>query len=211
MNFYSPELEQYCIDHSTKPGAVAKELENHTRSEVHGAQMLIGEMEGSILKLLIKMTKAKKIVEFGTFTGYSALVMAEALPDDGKIFTVDINAETTKLARSYWEKAGVSHKIEQILRPGLEALNELNDEYDLIFIDADKRSYPQYLLWATKHLKEGGIIVSDNTLWKGKVILPAEDTQTPFIQEHNTLAKSLEGFTKVLLPVRDGMYLIYRG
>ena len=97
MNFYSPELEQYCIDHSTKPGAVAKELENHTRSEVHGAQMLIGEMEGSILKLLIKMTKAKKIVEFGTFTGYSALVMAEALPDDGKIFTVDINAETTKL------------------------------------------------------------------------------------------------------------------
>ncbi|MFA7613300.1 MAG: class I SAM-dependent methyltransferase, partial [Candidatus Caldatribacteriota bacterium] len=138
MNFYSPELEQYCIDHSTKPGAVAKELENHTRSEVHGAQMLIGEMEGSILKLLIKMTKAKKIVEFGTFTGYSALVMAEALPDDGKIFTVDINAETTKLARSYWEKAGVSHKIEQILRPGLEALNELNDEYDLIFIDADK-------------------------------------------------------------------------
>lgn len=211
MNFYSPELEQYCIEHSTKPGSVAKELENHTRSEIQGSQMLIGEMEGSILKLLIRMTKAKKVVEFGTFTGYSALVMAEALPDDGKLFTVDINPETTKLARSYWEKAGLSQKIEQILKPGLEALKELNDQYDLIFIDADKRSYPQYLQWATSHLREGGIIVSDNTLWKGKVILPAEDTQTPFIQEHNTLAKSLEGFTKVLLPVRDGMYLIYRG
>lgn len=211
MNFYSPELEKYCIEHSTQPGTVAKELESYTRSNVHGQQMLIGEMEGAILKLLIKMSNAKKIVEFGTFTGYSALVMAESLPEDGKLYTVDINPETTKLARSYWEKAGVSHKIEQILKPGLEALDELNDQYDLIFIDADKRSYPTYLQWATKHLKQGGLIVSDNTLWKGKVIHPAEDTQTPFIQEHNTMAKSLEGFTKVLLPLRDGMYILYRG
>ncbi|HLT23415.1 MAG TPA: O-methyltransferase [Bacteriovoracaceae bacterium] len=211
MTFISPELEKYCIEHSTQPGAVAKELEAYTRKEVHGSQMLIGEMEGAILKLLIKMSHAKKIVEFGTFTGYSALIMAEALPDEGKIYTVDINPETTKLARSYWEKANLSHKIEQILKPGLEALNDLTETYDLIFIDADKRSYPEYLKWAVSHLSNGGIIVSDNTLWKGKVLNTPEDAQTPFIQEHNTLAKTLEGFTKVLLPVRDGMYLLYRG
>lgn len=211
MNINSADLEKYCIEHSVRAGSVAKELEDYTRSQVHGSQMLIGEMEGAILKLLIKMTKAKKIVEFGTFTGYSALIMAEALPVDGKVITVDINPETSQLARRYWEKAGQSHKIEQILKPGLEALAELQDEYDLVFIDADKRSYPQYLQWATSHLSEGGIIVSDNTLWKGKVLYPAEDAQTPFIQEHNTLAKSLDGFTKVLLPIRDGMYLIYRG
>lgn len=205
------EIEKYCIEHSTRPGQVAQELENHTRREVHGSNMLIGEMEGAILKFLLKINNAKSVVEFGTFTGYSALVMAEALPDDGKIFTVDINPETTKLARSYWDRTNVGHKITQILKPGLEALNELQDKYDLIFIDADKRNYPQYLKWATEHLSERGIIVSDNTLWKGKVTRPAEDTQTPFIQEHNTLARDLPGFTKVLLPIRDGMYLLYRG
>lgn len=211
MNLVSAELEKYCIEHSTQPGSVAKELEAFTRSKVHGSQMLIGEMEGAILKLLLKMTEARKVVEFGTFTGYSALIMAEALSEDGKVITIDVNPETTKLASTYWEKAGVSHKIEQLLIPGLEALSQLNDEYDLIFIDADKRSYPEYLKWATTHLSRRGIIVSDNTLWKGKVLHPAEDSQTPFIQEHNTLAKSLEGFTKVLLPIRDGMYLLYRG
>lgn len=211
MNFYSPELEQYCIEHSSKPSSVARELEEYTRAQVHGSQMLIGEMEASILKLLIKMTGAKKIVEFGTFTGYSALVMAQALGEDGKVTTIDINEETTKIAQSFWERAGVSEKIIQILKPGLEALDDLNKEYDLIFIDADKRNYPSYLKWATSHLRMGGIIVSDNTLWKGKVLHEPQDSQTPFIQEHNTLAKDLEGFTKVLLPIRDGMYLLYRG
>jgi caffeoyl-CoA O-methyltransferase len=205
------EIENYCIDHSTRPGLVAQELEAHTRQEVHGSNMLIGEMEGAVLKFLLKINQAKTVVEFGTFTGYSALVMAEALPQDGRLYTVDINADTTKLARSYWDRSDVGHKIIQILKPGLEALEGLNDKYDLIFIDADKRNYPQYLQWATEHLSERGIIVSDNTLWKGKVVHPAEDTQTPFIQEHNTLAKNLEGFTKVLLPIRDGMYLLYRG
>lgn len=211
MAWIPQEIEKYCIEHSTSPGAVAKELEAYSREHVNGSRMLIGEMESAVLKFLLKINQAKTVVEFGTFTGYSALIMAEALPKDGKVYTVDINKETTTLARTFWERAGVSEKIEQILKPGMEALNELNDKYDLIFIDADKRSYPKYLKWATEHLSERGIIVSDNTLWSGRVIHPAEDTQTPFIQEHNTLAKSLEGFTKVLLPIRDGMYLLYRG
>lgn len=204
-------IEEYCIDHSTRPGEVAQELEAYTRENVNGSRMLIGEMESAVLKFLLKINQAKTVVEFGTFTGYSALIMAESLPADGKVITVDVNKETSALARTFWERAGMGEKIQQILKPGLEALDELTDKYDLIFIDADKRSYPQYLKWAVKHLSARGIIVTDNTLWSGKVVENADDTQTPFIQEHNTLAKSLEGFTKVLLPVRDGMYLLYRG
>ena len=144
MSFVPLEIEEYCIHHSTHPSKVAKDLMHFTRSSVHGSNMLIGEMEGSVLKFLIKLGRVKTIIELGTYTGYSALVMAEALPDDGKLITIDLNPETSKIAQSYWDQSPHGKKIQLILKPGLQALETLKGEYDLFFIDADKNNYPNY-------------------------------------------------------------------
>ena len=211
MSFIPKDIEDYCIQHSTQPSELAKELMNFTRADVHGSHMLIGEMEGSVLKFLIKLADAKKIIELGTYTGYSALIMAEALPEDGKIITIDLNPETSKIAQSFWDKSPHGKKIQLILKPGLEALATLSGEYDFFFIDADKNNYSNYLDWALKHLSKKGIIVVDNTLWYGKVLTAGLDKQTDSIREHNEKVLNLEGYTKTLLPIRDGMYLIQKG
>lgn len=207
----SHEIENYCIEHSTRPGDKVRELGEFTRSGIHGSNMLIGEMEASVLAFLIKLGKVKKVLELGTYTGYSALAMAEQLPDDGKVITIDINPETTKIARKFWDESPHGKKIEQILRPGLMALESIQENFDLIFIDADKNNYSNYLDWALNHLTPNGFIVVDNTLWHGKVLTPGLDKQTDSIIAHNIKARNLEGYTKTLLPIRDGMFLIQKG
>jgi caffeoyl-CoA O-methyltransferase len=212
MNMIPKEIEDYCISHSTAPSETARSLQKFTMESVHGSQMLIGEMEGSVLRFLIKLGKVKKVLELGTYTGYSALIMAEALPDDGKVITIDVNPHTSEIAKSYWSKSAHGKKIEIILKPGLEALEELRgEEFDFIFIDADKNNYPNYLQWAIQHLSPHGVIVIDNTLWSGKVLEAGLDAQTDSIREHNRLARNLDGYIKTLLPIRDGMYLIQKG
>ena len=206
----NPEIENYCINHSTRPSQDVLDIGTFTRDGVHGSQMLIGEMEASVLAFLINMARVKTVVEFGTFTGYSALAMAEQLPEDGKVFTIDINKETTAIAKRFWDQSPHGKKIEQILKPGLDALADLNGKYDLIFIDADKNNYPNYLTWALDHLSDHGLIVVDNTLWHGKVITPGADKQTDSIIKHNEMARDLEGYVKTLLPIRDGMFLIQK-
>ncbi len=202
------EIEQYCIDHSTRPSKNVEAIGTFTRESVHGSQMLIGEMEASVLSFLIKLGRVKNILELGTYTGYSALAMAEQLPDDGKVVTVDINPETTAIAKKYWDESIHGKKIQQILKPGLSALDEIHESFDLIFIDADKNNYSNYLDWALKHLTDRGMIVVDNTLWYGKVLSPGLDKQTDSIIAHNKKARDLVGYTKTLLPIRDGMFLI---
>lgn len=210
MGMTPNDIETYCIEHSTRPSALARELQEYTLSSVHGAQMLIGEMEASVLSFFIKIAKVKTILELGTFTGYSALIMAEQLPADGKVITVDINPHTTKIAQEFWNRSEHGKKIELILKPGLEALNSIHQKFDLIFIDADKNNYSHYLKWGLDHLSEHGMIVVDNTLWSGKILQAGLDKQTDSIRAHNDLAASLEGYTKTLLPIRDGMFLITR-
>lgn len=205
------EIEKYCMAHSTRPGNIVREIGEYTRSEVHGSNMLIGEMEASVLAFLIKLGKVKKILELGTYTGYSALAMAEQLPADGTVITVDINPHTTEIARKFWDKSPHGTKITQILKPGLEALKDLQENFDMIFIDADKNNYSNYLEWSLNHLSENGFIVVDNTLWHGKVLTPGADKQTDSIIDHNIKARGLDGYTKVLLPIRDGMFLIQKG
>lgn len=207
----SKDIEQYCIDHSTRPGETVRALGDFTRAGVHGSNMLIGEMEASVLAFLIKLGKVKTVLELGTYTGYSALAMAEQLPEDGKVITVDINPETTEIAKKFWAQSPHGKKIQQILKPGLLALEGLTENFDLIFIDADKNNYSNYLDWALKHLSPNGIIVVDNTLWSGKVLSEGLDKQTDSIIAHNKKVKALEGYTKTLLPVRDGMFLIQKG
>lgn len=206
----SPEIQDYCTNHSTAPSETVKKIGAYTREHVHGANMLIGEMEASVLTFLIKLGSVKKVLELGTYTGYSALAMAEQLPEDGSVHTVDINPHTTKLAREYWDQSPHGKKIHQILKPGLEALENLNQSFDLIFIDADKNNYSNYLKWSVEHLSPKGLIVVDNTLWSGKVLTPGLDKQTDSIIAHNKLASELPGFVKTLLPIRDGMFLLTR-
>jgi caffeoyl-CoA O-methyltransferase len=207
----SKDIENYCIEHSTRPGETVLAIGEFTRAGVHGSNMLIGEMEASVLAFLIKLGKVKNVLELGTYTGYSALAMAEQLPEDGKVITVDINPETTAIAKKFWAESPHGKKIQQILKPGLLALEGLNENFDLIFIDADKNNYSNYLEWSLKHLSENGMIVVDNTLWSGKILTPGLDKQTDSIIEHNLKVRNLVGYTKTLLPVRDGMFLIQKG
>lgn len=208
----TPEILKYCSLHSTQASEIAKEIEVYTWANVHAPHMLIGETEASLIKLIIQMRGVNKIAEFGTFTGYSALIMAESTGDEGEVYTVDINPHTTKTARDFWSKSPHGNKIHQILKPGKEALKELTLKapFDLVFIDADKNGYPDYLLWAKDHLSPKGVIISDNTLWSGKVLNEQGDPQTESIKKHNEIAKSFEGFIKCLLPIRDGMFILYR-
>jgi caffeoyl-CoA O-methyltransferase len=207
----SHDIEKYCIDHSTRPSETVQALGEFTRAGVHGSNMLIGEMEASVLAFLIKLGNVKTVLELGTYTGYSALAMAEQLAHDGSVTTIDINPQTTEIAKKYWAQSPHGTKIKHILKPGLLALEEITENFDLIFIDADKNNYSNYLDWALKHLTPKGFIVVDNTLWYGKVLSPGLDKQTDSIIAHNLKAKNLEGYIKTLLPIRDGMFLIQKG
>lgn len=204
------ELQNYCIEHSKRPSSLARELETYTRAAIPGSQMLIGEMEASLLTLLIHSIGAKRILELGTFTGYSALCMAEQLPTDGELITIDINTGTTAIAQTYWDKSPHGKKIKAVLTPGTDYLPTLQGNFDLIFIDADKVNYPFYLTWAREHLTESGLIVVDNTLWSGKVLQKNPDAHTKAIQEANAMVASWDDFVTSLLPVRDGMMLVKR-
>ncbi len=202
------DIEAYCIHHSTTPSELAQELADYTRQKVHGSNMLIGEMEAAVLTFLIRLGNVKTVLELGTYTGYSALAMAEQLPEEGSVTTIDINPQTTKIAREFWDRSAHGRKIQQILGPGIEALSQIHEKFDLIFIDADKNNYSHYLNWALEHLSDTGFIVVDNTLWSGKVLTKGLDRQTDSIIDHNNLVNGLKDHIKVLLPIRDGMYLV---
>jgi len=209
MNFTQKDIENYCIENSSQVSSVAHDLQSYTMNSVHGSQMLVGKLEAAVIQFLIKIGGVKNILELGTYTGYSALIMAEAIPVDGKVVTLDINPETTALAQKFWNQSEQGKKIQSLLGSGPEILKNIHEDFDLIFIDADKNNYPTYLNWALKHLSPKGFIITDNTLWSGRVLEKnTSDKQTASIQEHNEIAKKLEGYQKVLLPIRDGMFLI---
>lgn len=203
-------LEEYCVANSIRPSELTFELADHTRKSIPGSNMLIGELEASLLSFLIHTIGAKRVLELGTFTGYSALCMAEQLPDDGELVTIDVNATTTAVAQSYWDRSPHGHKIHARLDGGETALASLKGDFDLIFIDADKVGYPMYVTWARDNLSDKGVIVVDNTLWSGKVLLDKPDNHTAKIMEATRIATGWDDFVATLLPVRDGMLMLKR-
>ena len=210
MKLVDPEIEKYCIDISSKPSSLCEDLADFTRKNVSQSQMLIGPLEAAVLGFLIRTGGYRRILEIGTFTGYSALSMAENLLSDGELITLDVNEETTRIAQEFWKKSSHGYKIKLILGRALENLPKLEGAFDLVFIDADKEPYPQYLNWALQHLSEGGSIVIDNTLWSGEVLNSEAEGSTESIQKVNQMAKELSEreYLVSLLPVRDGMLLI---
>lgn len=216
MQITDKKIEEYCISKSNIPSSDCLAIEEYTRANVHGAGMLIGKMEASFIGFLLRSIKAKRVLELGTFTGYSALTMAENLPDDGEIITVDINKETVALAKDFWGKSKHGKKIRSVLGTGLEVIPTLGGTFDFIFIDADKRNYIDYLKLTTPMLSENGMIVIDNVLWSGKVLPDAElgdshnDKNTEFIRKVNDFIAESSDLYGTLMPIRDGMFLVQK-
>lgn len=214
MQLIDPKIEEYCLSKSTVPSGDCLKIEEHTKAYVHGANMLIGKMEASFLGFLLRSINAKRVLELGTFTGYSALAMAENLPSDGEVITIDVNEKTVELAKKFWSEAACGSKIKSVLGTGLEVIPTLVGVFDLAFIDADKRNYLPYLKLILPRLSENGIIVIDNVLWSGRVLPEAEKDQeeehrnTKFIREVNDFIASEKNLYGTLLPIRDGMFLI---
>jgi caffeoyl-CoA O-methyltransferase len=217
MQITDKKIEEYCISKSNLPSSDCLAIEEYTRANVHGAGMLIGKMEASFIGFLLRSIKAKRVLELGTFTGYSALTMAENLPEDAEIITVDVNEETVKLAKDFWAKSAHGHKIKSVLKPGLEAIPTLGGKFDFIFIDADKRNYIDYLKLTVPMLSDNGMIVIDNVLWGGQVLPGRESTgsdlrdrNTEFIRAVNDYIALNPDLYGTLMPVRDGMFLVQK-
>ena len=209
MNLISEEIEQYCLDQSQQDTGLLKELVNKTLKEEEIPQMLSGPLVGGLLQLLIKITGAKNILEIGMFTGYSTLKMAEALPEDGEIHTCELMEKHVKTAESWFNKSNDGYKITIHHGRAIDQLNSFKiGSFDLIFIDADKRNYPEYYRRSTTLLKVGGIAVLDNMLWDGEVLNP-KDRNAKALRETAELIKNNHRLESLLLPVRDGI-LIYR-
>ncbi len=204
------ELERYILEHIEPEDEVLQELDRETHRKVLGARMLSGHLQGQVLTMLSKLIQPEKILEVGTFTGYSAICLARGLKDNGKLITIELDDELESMASEYFKKAGLDDKIMQLIGPALEILPSINETFDLIFLDADKREYPDYYNLVFDKLRRGGCIIADNTLWSGKVIGSdsSGDKQTTGIIKFNELIRKDKRVEKVILPLRDGMTLI---
>lgn len=204
------KLEKYILDHIDREDEVLNELNRETHLNVLGARMISGHLQGQILTMISKMIQPRKILEIGTFTGYSAICLAKGLQEGGKLITIEIDDELENIASKYFEKAGVKHLIEQKIGSATEIIQQLSDQFDLVFIDADKREYSSYYNLVFDKVKSGGYILADNILWSGKVVnrIKSDDFQTRGIVEFNELIKNDRRIEKVILPLRDGMTII---
>lgn len=204
------ELDRYILNHIDEEDAVLSELDRETNLKVLGARMISGHLQGQVLSMLSKMIQPKTILELGTFTGYSAICLAKGLQRDGKLITIEIDDELELLAKKYFEKAGIADRVEQQIGSAQEIIPQLNESFDLVFLDADKREYIAYYELLIDKMNSGAYIIADNTLWSGKVLdaPKADDLQTLGIQEFNKRIKNDDRVEKIILPLRDGMTVI---
>jgi caffeoyl-CoA O-methyltransferase len=202
----SDEIEAYASEHCAQEPALFAQLRMHTRANREDAQMLIGRIEGSFLRTLVEMIGAKRVLEIGTFTGYSALWLASGLPEEGQVITLDIDPETTQIAQSYWDQSDDGKKINSILGPALETIKSLDGLFDLIFIDADKENYVEYWKASLPLLRSKGLMVVDNVLWSGKALKPDSELAHA-VANFNAFVQKDTQTTRTMLSVRDGMLL----
>ena len=209
MYFISEKLDDYVVQHTENEPELLRELSRETFQKILQPRMLSGHFQGRILSFLSKLIRPKKILELGTFTGYSALCLAEGLDKDGELHTIDKNEELVSFQRRYFNRSIHGSKIHQHTGCALEIIKKLNYKFDLIFIDADKSNYVNYFNLLADKIKRGGVLISDNVLWSGKVIEPLEnsDLSTKVLLEYNKLLKEDPRFQTILLPIRDGLTL----
>ena len=203
------KLEEYAERHTTPPDPLLAELAEETKATMASPGMLTGPIEGRLLEMLVAATGAKRVLEIGTFTGYSALSMAAALPPDGRIDTLDIAPKHAEVAQRYFDRSPNGDKISLHLGPALETIARIEGEFDLVFIDADKQNYDAYYEAVLPRLSERGLIAIDNTLWSGRVLDPPDET-TRLIAALNDKLAADERVVAVQLTVRDGITLVRR-
>ncbi|MES2799941.1 MAG: class I SAM-dependent methyltransferase [Bacteroidota bacterium] len=209
MEFIAEELDDYVCANTQAEPTVLAELNRKTHAEVLYPRMLSGHFQGRVLSMLSHMIKPRRILEIGTYTGYSALCFAEGLTEDGKIFTIDVNEELEELVKTFVEKAGFQSKVEYLIGDATAIIPTLEEEWDIVFIDADKKSYCQYYDLVFDKVKKGGYIIADNVLWSGKVLHDYEslDRETKVIVDYNTKNQEDKRVENVLLPIRDGLMI----
>ena len=205
MNFISDQLQQYIDDHSMEESDLLKALDRETHQKVLQPRMLSGSYQGRLLALLAKMIGPKKVLEVGTYTGYATLCMAEGLTTGGSIDTIDHNEELADMQRRYFDQSPYGSQIVQHLGEAKDILKTLAGPYDLVFLDADKENYPHYFDLIIDKLETGGILLSDNVLWSGKVLEKATDEATSALQEYNLKINTDVRVETVVLPIRDGL------
>jgi caffeoyl-CoA O-methyltransferase len=205
VNLVEPKVDAYAEAHTTPSGELFERLAAETREKTEWPQMMVGEVEGRFLEFLVRLGSARRVLELGTFTGYSSLSMARGLPEGGRVITCDVNPDTTAIARRYAEEAGLADRIDFRLGPGVETIGRLEGPFDLVFIDADKPNYRNYYEAVLPKLADDGLIVADNALRDGRVL--DDDADEP-MQKFNDFVRNDRRVECVLLTVRDGMLLV---
>lgn len=207
MDFISEKLTEYISKNSNIEPEILARLNQETHQKILKPRMLSGHIQGRFLSMLSKMKSPSTILEIGTYTGYGTLCLLEGLKEDGKIFTIDRNEELLKIQNKYFEESGKRDKIIQLTGNAKEILNDLNETYDLVFIDADKENYIEYFKQVSDRLNKNGIIISDNVLWSGKVLDSSleKDEETNALVNFNKILNEDKRFETVILPLRDGL------
>lgn len=207
MYFLPEKLDNYVVAHSEEEPVLLQQLTRETYQKILQPIMLSGPYQGRVLSMISKLIKPKTILELGTFTGYATLCLAEGLQSTGEIHTIDVNEELLDFQRKYFDKSKYGTQIHQHLGSAIDIIPTLDMSFDLVFIDADKPNYVNYFHLIIDKLNPGGIILSDNVLWHGKVVEPLDDKDlsTKAVLDYNTLLKSDNRIETVLLPIRDGL------
>ncbi len=210
MEFLPADIQAYVEVHSDEETDLLAELNRETHTKVMMPRMLSGHLQGRMLSMLSHMIQPKCILEIGTYTGYSAICMAEGLASDGQLITLDINEELEAMVRDYFRKAGLTDKIDYRIGNAMELIPKIDAELDLVFIDADKKNYTNYFNLVFDKVRSGGFIIADNVLWSGKVVQTEKktDKDTQAILDFNRFVQEDDRVENVLFPVRDGLMVI---
>lgn len=207
LTLMKPEIEEYARAKTERVDPLLEELTRETYEKMEIPQMLTGPLEGRFLKLMVQISGARRVLEIGTFTGYASLSMAEGLPEEGKLTTLEIDQKAIDMATRYFARSPHGKKIQIVKGAALESLKKLEGPFDLVFIDADKTNYSNYYKAVLPKLPSGGIILVDNVLWSGAVLRPKTESDNAIV-ELNDLVSRDSRVDKVLLTIRDGVYLI---
>lgn len=210
MEFITKDLSGYCENNTSPESEILAQLNRETHLKVVSPRMLSGHLQGRFLSLISKLQQPKLIVEIGTYTGYSALCLAEGLAENGKLISIDVNEETSAFAKSFIAKTEYVKQIELVLADAKEYVTTIKEPIDLVFIDADKKNYLAYYHLVIDKLNKGGLIIADNVLWSGKITMSEKDMdrETLALHQFNQFVQQDSRVSNVLLPIRDGLMMV---
>ena len=208
MHLVSQETEKYIDQHCSDESDALQQLNRKTQTDVLMPQMLSGKVQGQFLQMISHAVQPNRVLEIGTYTGYSAICLAAGLQENGKLFTIDINEELEQIVKTHVEKAGLQHKIIQIIGDATKEINNLNETFDIVFIDADKQNYSLYYDLVIDKVRTGGFILADNVLWSGKIIDEKKDKDTQKLAEFNDKIQQDNRVENVIVSMRDGIMMM---